>query len=135
MRELVCALCALRQPVAAACSGCGVAFGAYACLTCRFFDDDLQKRQFHCAACGICRVGGAENFFHCATCGCCYARSLQVGCWRPCTGGGASHHAPPAVLWCAAVNGFAPAVLLTTCMCMRLGIFMRAHARLDVRGS
>ena len=80
MRELVCALCALRQPVAAACSGCGVAFGAYACLTCRFFDDDLQKRQFHCAACGICRVGGAESFFHCATCGCCYARSLQVGC-------------------------------------------------------
>ena len=42
VRELVCALCTLRQPVAAACSGCGVAFGAYACLTCCFFDDDLK---------------------------------------------------------------------------------------------
>ena len=38
----------------------------------------LQKQQFHCTACGICRVGGADNFFHCATCGCCYARSLQA---------------------------------------------------------
>ena len=42
VRELVCALCTLRQPVAAACSGCGVSFGAYACLACCFFDDDLK---------------------------------------------------------------------------------------------
>ena len=83
VRELVCALCALRQPVAAACAGCGAGFGAYACLACCFFDDDLTKQQFHCAACGICRVGGADNFFHCGTCGCCYASSLQVGRCSP----------------------------------------------------
>jgi hypothetical protein len=23
--------------------------------------------------CGICRIGGRENFFHCEICGCCYA--------------------------------------------------------------
>jgi hypothetical protein len=31
---------------------------------CRFFDDDVRKGQFHCAKCGICRVGGRDNFFH-----------------------------------------------------------------------
>lgn len=48
------------------------------CLECSFFDDDLDKKQFHCSACGICRVGGRNKFFHCDTCGCCYAKSLQV---------------------------------------------------------
>ena len=43
----------------------------------------FQKQQFHCGSCGICRVGGADNFFHCATCGCCYARSLEVGARWP----------------------------------------------------
>lgn len=78
VRSLVCALCDLRQPVASLCAGCGCEFGAYSCLKCCFFDDDLHKQQFHCEACGICRVGGASNFFHCNTCGCCYANSLQV---------------------------------------------------------
>ena len=78
MRELVCALCGTRQAAAPACGACGAAFGAYACLRCCFFDDDTRKRQFHCDACGICRVGGQENFFHCGTCGCCYSKSLEV---------------------------------------------------------
>ena len=54
VRELLCALCELRQPVAAACSGCGVSFGAYACLACCFFDDDLKVQSkplssWHCS--------------------------------------------------------------------------------------
>ncbi|KAK9827252.1 hypothetical protein WJX81_003160 [Elliptochloris bilobata] len=77
VRELECALCGLRQATGPACVGCGAAFGAYACLRCCFFDDDLRKQQFHCDACGICRVGGRANFFHCATCGCCYAATLE----------------------------------------------------------
>lgn len=77
MREVECALCALRQPVAEACVGCGVAFGRYACTRCPFFDDDLRKRTFHCDDCGICRVGGRENYFHCPTCGSCYAVALR----------------------------------------------------------
>jgi RING finger/CHY zinc finger protein 1 len=28
-------------------------------------DDDISKEQFHCDLCGICRVGGRQNFFHC----------------------------------------------------------------------
>lgn len=78
VREVVCALCNTRQPIATHCASCHVAFGEYACLLCSFFDDDTTKKQFHCDACGICRVGGAENFFHCVTCGCCYHINLRV---------------------------------------------------------
>lgn len=52
--------------------------GAYMCLECAFFDDETEKKQFHCSSCGICRVGGREKFFHCNTCGCCYSRQLEV---------------------------------------------------------
>jgi hypothetical protein len=48
------------------------------CLECAFFDDETEKKQFHCSSCGICRVGGREKFFHCNTCGCCYSRQLEV---------------------------------------------------------
>lgn len=75
--EVLCALCDMRQPVAAACSSCGVSFGRYACLKCNFFDDTVSKQQFHCDDCGICRVGGRSNFFHCSTCNCCYSISLR----------------------------------------------------------
>lgn len=78
VKELVCALCDARQPVSQHCQQCHVAFGAYTCMDCVFFDDSLEKKQFHCGDCGICRVGGRERFFHCNTCGCCYDKRLQV---------------------------------------------------------
>lgn len=62
--DVQCALCHTVQPVAEACLACGTAFGRYTCLECRFFDDDVRKGQFHCDKCGICRVGGRDNFFH-----------------------------------------------------------------------
>lgn len=75
---LVCLRCGeADQPVAEACRNCGERFAEYACLECRFFDDDLSKQPFHCDGCGICRVGGRENFFHCDRCGCCFSASLQ----------------------------------------------------------
>ena len=37
-------------------------------------DDKYKEKQiFHCDGCGICRVGGRENFFHCDVCNCCLA--------------------------------------------------------------
>ena len=54
--------------------------GAYACTSCPFYDDDLSKQPYHCDACGICRIGGRDNYFHCDTCGSCYSKQLQVGC-------------------------------------------------------
>ena len=77
VQELECCLCSTRQPVSETCSTCGVRFGAYSCLICRFFDDDTSKGAFHCDGCGICRVGGRDNFFHCETCGFCYANALK----------------------------------------------------------
>ncbi|KAK9808870.1 hypothetical protein WJX72_005504 [[Myrmecia] bisecta] len=75
--EVICALCNTRQPAGTTCTECGVSFGVYTCLKCRFYDDDASKQQFHCNACGICRVGGRDNYFHCHRCGCCYVKNLQ----------------------------------------------------------
>ena len=84
VKEVICALCNLRQPIAPRCKGCHTAFGAYTCMECCFFDDDLSKLQFHCSRCGICRVGGRQNFFHCDTCGCCYSNTLSASCFSCC---------------------------------------------------
>lgn len=79
--EVVCALCDERQPVAARCrnAACRVSFGRYYCPLCRFFDDDLNKGQWHCRDCGICRVGGEANFFHCVQCNACLSVALRDG--------------------------------------------------------
>ncbi|GJN34855.1 hypothetical protein PR202_gb23555 [Eleusine coracana subsp. coracana] len=42
-----------------------------------FFSCDQEKGQYHCYDCGICRIGGKENFFHCVKCGSCYAVALR----------------------------------------------------------
>ena len=49
--------------------------------------DDAEKGQFHCDGCGICRVGGRENYFHCDICGYCLPLSCKdnhklVACYR-----------------------------------------------------
>jgi len=78
VKEVVCALCGTRQPVAHSCTSCGVSFGKYSCTACPFYDDEGErKKPFHCDECGICRVGGRENYFHCSTCGGCYGLDLQ----------------------------------------------------------
>ena len=73
-----CSACSSEQAPAQYCKACGHCFGEYTCLICNYFDDDVSKKQFHCAHCGICRVGGRHNFFHCDTCGCCYETQVQV---------------------------------------------------------
>lgn len=74
--HVVCLLCNTEQPVAKECMACGVTMGEYFCRACVFFDDE-EKGQFHCDECGICRVGGADQFFHCKRCGCCYSVELR----------------------------------------------------------
>jgi len=77
--ELVCGVCSTRQSVSSFCTNasCGTTFGEYTCLKCPFFDDRTERRYFHCDECGLCRVGGAENFFHCKTCEGCFAKSME----------------------------------------------------------
>ncbi|XP_059099255.1 RING finger and CHY zinc finger domain-containing protein 1-like [Tigriopus californicus] len=76
VQELVCSTCATRQDVRKDCRSCGVIFGKYFCFECKLFDDE-DKQQFHCDGCGICRIGGRENFFHCPTCNMCLPKHLE----------------------------------------------------------
>ncbi|XP_008667057.1 putative RING zinc finger domain superfamily protein isoform X9 [Zea mays] len=69
VQSVICLVCDTEQPIAQVCCNCGVCMGEYFCAACNFLDDDVDKEQFHCDDCGICRVGGKENFFHCQKCG------------------------------------------------------------------
>ncbi|XVE98499.1 hypothetical protein REPUB_Repub03eG0111900 [Reevesia pubescens] len=66
--QVICSLCGTEQEVQQVCINCGVCVGKYFCEACKLFDDDTSKRQYHCDGCGICRIGGWENFFHCYKC-------------------------------------------------------------------
>ncbi|KAK3727886.1 hypothetical protein QZH41_010600 [Actinostola sp. cb2023] len=70
VQTLKCLQCGTEQDVSSTCVKCGIHFGLYSCLKCRLFDDKEQG-QFHCDECGICRVGGRENYFHCPVCAIC----------------------------------------------------------------
>ncbi len=68
---IVCTECDLEQPVQATCEGCDIVFGEYFCAICRLFDD-VDKGQWHCEDCGLCRVGkDKQSWVHCKTCETC----------------------------------------------------------------
>lgn len=69
--------CVARNRRLNKCVNCGVCMGKYFCNICKLYDDDTSKQQYHCSGCGICRIGGRDNFFHCCTCGCCYSVLLK----------------------------------------------------------
>ncbi|KAJ8955829.1 hypothetical protein NQ318_005372 [Aromia moschata] len=71
--ELICAVCETRQFVSANCIKCG----GIIWKKCNLFDDE-DKKQFHCAGCGICRIGGADRFFHCEKCDMCLPLPLKT---------------------------------------------------------
>lgn len=75
---LECRECRHRQPKAKECAQCGISFGKYACLECSLFDD-VDRGQFHCTGCHLCRVGGRDNFRHCDRCGYCMALAQYDG--------------------------------------------------------
>mmetsp|Transcript_174145 Transcript_174145/g.558400 ORF Transcript_174145/g.558400 Transcript_174145/m.558400 type:complete len:278 (+) Transcript_174145:163-996(+) len=76
--EVICLHCSSRGPPGRNCSSCGQVLATYFCERCKFWDDEgIQKQIFHCPSCGICRVGGRENFFHCDTCGSCYPHEIR----------------------------------------------------------
>lgn len=49
----------------------------FTCLICNLFDDE-DKDQYHCDGCGICRIGGRNNFFHCEVCNMCLPLQLKT---------------------------------------------------------
>lgn len=73
-----CISCQTEQKVQNACEKCDTVFAKYFCHLCCLYDDsDQDKKQFHCDGCGICRVGGRENYFHCDKCGICLSLKLK----------------------------------------------------------
>ncbi|KAJ8637736.1 hypothetical protein MRB53_012003 [Persea americana] len=92
VQQVICSLCGTEQDVHQFCINCGVCMGKYFCETCKLFDDDLSKKQYHCNGCGICRIGGRENFFHCFKCGCCYSILLKQS--HPCVERALHHDCP-----------------------------------------
>nr|GEX50781.1 probable E3 ubiquitin-protein ligase RZFP34 [Tanacetum cinerariifolium] len=92
VQQVICTLCGTEQEVQQMCANCGVSMAKYFCGTCKLFDDDTSKRQFHCDGCGICRIGGQENFFHCDKCQCCYSNFMRE---RHSCVEGAMHHDCP----------------------------------------
>ena len=76
VQQIVCCQCEKTQNVASHCTECGIKFGFYFCAICRLYDD-RDKGQFHCDLCGVCRVGGKENFFHCTMCDMCYPNNIR----------------------------------------------------------
>ncbi len=51
---------------------CNITFAKYHCSVCNIWMSDLSQ-PFHCVDCGICRIGGRENFLHCHDCCMCLA--------------------------------------------------------------
>ncbi|XP_076907885.1 putative E3 ubiquitin-protein ligase RZFP34 [Bidens hawaiensis] len=92
VQKVICTLCGTEQEVRQMCVNCGVCMGKYFCGTCKLFDDDISKRQYHCDGCGICRIGGQENFFHCDKCRCCYSNILKDS--HLCVEGAMHHDCP-----------------------------------------
>ncbi|KAK4372567.1 hypothetical protein RND71_007951 [Anisodus tanguticus] len=82
--QVICSVCDTEQPVARVCTNCGVSMGEYFC--------EIDKGLFHCDDCGICRVGGRENYFHCKKCDTCYSVSLRNN--HLCVEDSMRHHCP-----------------------------------------
>lgn len=70
VKEIVCLECDEKQAVSNKCTKCNIQFGNYFCSICNLFDN-VDKGQYHCDLCGICRIGGENNFFHCVKCNMC----------------------------------------------------------------
>eukprot|EP00804_Cyclotella_cryptica_P019991 CCRYP_007880-RC/>CCRYP_007880-RC protein AED:0.10 eAED:0.12 QI:222/0.5/0.6/1/0.5/0.6/5/0/393 len=76
IKEIVCKECNTRQSSSTnVCLSCGVTFAEWHCPKCNLWMD-LSKRPFHCDKCGICRVGGQENFRHCDQCCMCISNAV-----------------------------------------------------------
>ncbi|XP_068712472.1 RING finger and CHY zinc finger domain-containing protein 1-like [Montipora foliosa] len=76
VQQIKCNQCGKLQGIVSHCSECGIKFGFYFCPICRLYDD-RDKGQFHCDYCGVCRIGGRENYFHCTRCDMCFPKNIR----------------------------------------------------------
>lgn len=76
IKELVCSECEnVQENINNACTKCNNLFGTYFCSSCNVIDN-MNKKQFHCDKCKICRIGGIDNFIHCDKCNICLNKKI-----------------------------------------------------------
>lgn len=73
--KIICIDCATVQNVSNTCECCKIKFSEFFCDICCIYD--IDKDQYHCDRCGICRIGKTINK-HCDNCKCC--RSIEHEC-------------------------------------------------------
>jgi len=73
IKKMLCMLCTTLQPVAQRCRGCNASMARYFCPVCNLFDNDSDRKIYHCHSCNVCRVGLGLglDFFHCMKCNAC----------------------------------------------------------------
>lgn len=84
--KLLCVSCGQLQPVGRACRSCSRLFGQKSCIPCRMW---YAGDGFHCAKCGVCRLGSASRVRHCDVCRRCFpigTGAFQHVCAIPRTG-------------------------------------------------
>lgn len=66
-KNMLCMLCGSAQPASEHCIKCTKRSARYYCSVCKLWDDDAGKSIYHCADCGICRIGQGlgKDFYHC----------------------------------------------------------------------
>jgi RING finger/CHY zinc finger protein 1 len=74
-----CRYCLSIQPIGKQCNECGKTMGTYYCEICKLLDL-VDKKQFHCDSCGICRIGGRDETYHCDKCGICVPKNKHLIC-------------------------------------------------------
>ncbi|BCR87004.1 RING finger and CHY zinc finger domain-containing protein [Aspergillus chevalieri] len=77
--NMLCMICGHAQPAAHICEKCGEQAAQYFCEVCKLWDNNSKKSIYHCADCGICRIGQGlgKDFFHCKTCSVCLPISIE----------------------------------------------------------
>lgn len=83
-QNMLCMICQTPQPAAEVCSACGEYSAWYYCPKCKLWDNDSNKRIYHCDDCGICRLGEGigRDFVHCKRCNVCI--SISTSAAHPC---------------------------------------------------
>lgn len=79
IEKVICSNCSTVQNIKQYCEQCNMCMGKYYCDVCHLFDD-IDKQQFHCNKCNICRVGGSDNYVHCDACNLCIKHDINHKC-------------------------------------------------------
>ncbi|KAK4228489.1 putative RING finger protein C2F3.16 [Podospora fimiseda] len=81
-KHMLCMLCGCAQRASDTCIKCGETAANYYCGICKLWNNDSNKSIYHCADCGLCRVGQGlgKDFFHCKKCMACVSITNKHKC-------------------------------------------------------